>query len=316
MKKPLRKKIGAALLTGMLLVASALLAVADADDQYSDWGAPVNLGPTVNTTLFEIDSTISKDGLSLYFSSPRPGGFGGFDIWVSQRPGMDAPWGTPQNLGPNVNSSGNEFTPSLTIDGHRLYFTSNRPGGFGANDIYVSRRHNKRDDFAWRPAVNLGSGVNTDAAEGGPEHFEDDITGAVTLCFSSNRPGGLGAEDIYCSTLQPDETFGPAAPVPELNTPFDDVHPVMRRDGLEMFISSNRPGSFGDRDLWVSTRPSTSDPWSTPVNLGPVVNSAALDARPALSFDGTALYFQSTRPGGFGTRDLYVTMRTKLKQPE
>ncbi|PYT46405.1 MAG: hypothetical protein DMG47_04855 [Acidobacteria bacterium] len=69
-------------------------------------------------------------------------------------------------------------------------------------------------------------------------------------------------------------------------------------------------------DLSVSTRPSTSDPWSTPISLGPVVNSVGADNRPALSFDGTELYFQSTRSGGFGAQDLYVSRRTKLKQPD
>jgi hypothetical protein len=66
-------------------------------------------------------------------------------------------------------------------------------------------------------------------------------------------------------------------------------------------------------DLWVSTRASTSHPWSAPVNLGPLVNGELIDARPALSFDGTELYFQSTRPGGFGAQDLYSSTRSKLK---
>jgi len=62
----------------------------------------------------------------------------------------------------------------------------------------------------------------------------------------------------------------------------------------------------------VATRATTADPWSTPVNLGPTVNSTAFDGAPALSFDGTTLYFFSARPGGFGANDLYVTMRTRL----
>jgi len=81
-----------------------------------------------------------------------------------------------------------------------------------------------------------------------------------------------------------------------------------------MFVlASDRPGTFGLVDPWVATRASTSDPWGAPVNLGSVVNSAGTEARPAQSFKGTELYFQSNRPGGLGAFDLYVITRSKLK---
>ena len=104
----------------------------------------------------------------------------------------------------------------------------------------------------------------------------------------------------------------------ELNGPFRDTRTAIRRDGLEMFLSldaAGRPGGIGSQDLWVSTRATTADPWSTPVNLGPTVNTTAFDGAPALSFDGTTLYFFSTRPGGFGGNDLYVTMRQRVNTP-
>jgi len=303
-----------ATLACVLFAGSAFL-LADADDQFSDWSAPVNLGPVVNTGFTEICPSISKAGLSLYFFSNRPGGFGGNDIWVSRRASVDDPWGPPQNLGPTVNTEFDDNAAMLSLDGHRLYFTSNRPGGFGGTDLYVSRRHNKRDDFAWQPPVNLGSGVNSFANDFSPFYFEDDETGTVTLYFASNRPGGIGSEDIYASTLQPDETFGPAVLVEELSSPSLDRHPGIRRDGLEMFVTSNRPGGSGLLEQWVSTRASTSDPWSMPVNLGPGINTGGAQCG-RLSFRGTALYFTSTRPGGFGSFDLYVSTRTKLKEPD
>ncbi len=311
-------------------LAPGLLASEEADNppQFSDWSAPVNLGPVVNTRFVDSDPFISKDGLSLYFVAGQGrGGSGLRDIWVSQRTSTTDPWGPPQNLGPTVNSAGQENSPTLSLDGHRLYFASNRAGAtsLGGFDLYVSRRRDKRDDFGWEAPVNLGSAVNTAADETDAAFFEDEATGATILYFASNRPGGPGGNDIYASTLLPDGTFGPALLVAELSTPLDDMQPAIRRDGLELFLGSDRPGTNGASDLWVATRASTTDLWSTPVNLGPVVNSPprppdveqSNDFRPALSFDGTALYFASAlRPGnGSGMFDLWVSTRTRLKEP-
>ena len=79
-----------------------------------------------------------------------------------------------------------------------------------------------------------------------------------------------------------------------------------------MFLTSDRPGTLGGLDLWVSTRATTTDAWSVPVNLGPVVNTAAMDAGSALSFHGTELYFSSNRADTLGSRDLYRTSRSKI----
>ncbi|HVH11027.1 MAG TPA: hypothetical protein VM736_14620, partial [Gemmatimonadales bacterium] len=246
----------------------------------------------------------------------RPGGRGGADIWVSQRASTDAPWGPPVDLGRNINTAGNDGVPNLSIDGHRMYFHSTGRGGCGAADLFVSRRQDARDDFAWELPVNLGCVVNSPYADNGPIIFEDDATGITTLYFNSLRPGGLGDADIYASTLQADGTFGPGVNVQELNTPFADDRVAIRRDGLEIFVSTNRPGGVGSQDIWVATRATTLDPWSTPVPLGPVVNSPSFDGGPALSFDGTELYFHSDRPGGFGGYDLYVTRRARLGGPD
>jgi hypothetical protein len=308
--------------------ASIQASLHEVDDppRFSDWSAPVNVGPPVNTAFAETFSAISKDGLSLYFQCGNgPGNTGGVDIWVAQRGCTDADdpacaWQTPVNLGPTINTAFNEVGPALSRDGHRLYFASNRPG-FGGLDLYVSRRRNNTDDSGWQPPENLGSGVNTSFLEGAPEFFEDDETGVVTLYFFSDRPGGLGLSDIYSSTLQADETFGPALLVEELSTSLRDEAPAIRRDGLEMFLGSDRAGSTPPGlpgqtlDLWVATRVSTTEPWSTPVNLGPEVNSEFIDTSPALSFDGTELYFHSPfRTGNVGGTmfDLWVTTRTKL----
>jgi hypothetical protein len=306
----------ACLVLAVTFVQLASLFSAQDPPEYSDWSAPINLGPP-NTVLAEIAPFVSSDGLSLYFvRGAGAGGFGGMDIWVSQRANKTDAWGPPQNVGAAINTAFNDFGPSLSLDGHRLYFASNRPG-FGGIDLYVSRRHNKRDDFGWPEASNLGSGVNTDANELQSAQFEDDRTGLTTLYFASNRLGGPGGDDLYASTLLPDETFSTPVLVEELASPSAELQPAIRRDGLEMFLASNRPGTHGGLDVWVSTRLSTSDSWSTPANLGSVINSAVDDARPALSFDATELYFQSSgRPDGIGSQDFYRSNRSRLKQPD
>lgn len=279
---------------------------------FGPWSDPVSLGPTINSPTIDQHPALSKDGLSLYFISDRPGGVGDWDIWVSQRDRRDEPWGAPVNLGGVVNSSSQEHAPALSRDGHWLFFHSSRPGGHGGLDIYASYRTHSHDDFDWGPPVNLGPGVNSTYDEAGPTHFQDDNTEMVTLYFTSlNRPGGVGDWDVYASIQEADGSFGPAVLVPELSSPGRDTRTAISGDGLEMFVTSNRPGGAGGIDVWVSTRPTTLDPWSTPVNLGPTVNSASNDGAPTLSRDGRTLIFYSNRPGGLGDNDLYVSTRAR-----
>jgi hypothetical protein len=284
----------------------------DEDDdvaRYSDWSAPVNLGPVVNSPANDIEVAISKDGLSLYIASTRPGGSGNFDLWVSQRATVDDPWGAPRNLGPTINTTGREQAPFLSADGHRLYFFSDRAGGFGGTDVYVSRRQDKRDDFGWESPENLGAGVNSASNENLVVAFED------VVYFNSNRPGGAGGTDIYVSSRLPDGSFGAAARVPELSSPVADAPCAIRRDGLEFFLGSQRPGTDPTYfDLWVATRASVADAWSDPINLGSVNTPVPYgDSRCALSFDATTLYVTSDRPGGVGGIDIWMSTRTKLK---
>src|SRR6266571_6182702 len=87
----------------------------------SEWSEPVNLGPTINTAFNEQGPNLSKDGLSLYFGSDRPGGVGSFDLWVARRACPDCPWEAPENLGPVVNTTASETGPGLSIDEHMLF---------------------------------------------------------------------------------------------------------------------------------------------------------------------------------------------------
>lgn len=298
-----------------LLVGFSLLTVpSDAAPKYSGWSSPVNLGPVVNSEYNDTLPVISANGLSLYFSSNRPGPIEGpphFDIWVSQRASVNDAWGTPVNLGANINTAGYQDAPALSRDGHWLFFTSDQIGGQGGLDLWVSWRADTNDDFGWLPAVNLGGTINTSALEGGSSSPFGN-----TLYFISNRPGGTGFIDIYVSHLTSRGSYGPATLVTELSSPSQDLRPFIRHDGLEIVLDSNRAGSTaGSRDLWVSTRQNVHAAWPTPMNLGPIVNSEAFDGFPSLSPDGQALFFSSNRPGGSGGVDIWMSARQKIAEP-
>jgi hypothetical protein len=273
--------------------------------KFSEWGPPENLGCVVNSSFEDGAAALSKDGLSLYLSSNRPdGSAGGNDIWVSQRASVDDPWGPPVNLGAPINSAGNEGAPSFSRDGHWLFFNSNRAG---SSDIWVSYREHVHDDFGWAPPVRLGEGVNSAQFEAGGSYFDNED--GPPLLFLGKGTSALNS-DIYVSELQPDGSFGSAVVVTELSTAQSEQRPSVRFDGLELFLGRLGSGNF---DLWVSTRESVLDAWGAPTDLGPIVNSPGDDAQPHIAADRQTLLFASTRPGGCGNADLYVTTRTRSK---
>jgi len=288
--------------------------------KFSEWSPPVNLGPVVNTSVGEVWPAISPNGLSLYFSSNRPSGLGLQDIYVTRRASLDSPWGEPQSLGPTINTPFRDNSAILSRDGHWLVFGSSRVSGRcnvnSSNEFYISYRENTDDDLAWQPPVNFGCELTADAEMAGISFFQDEGKGMTTLYFSSSRQGGQGGFDAYKSERRFNGAFGPPVPVAELNTPLSDGAGTIRTDGLERFLCWNSPrGAYFDCDLSVSTRGTTSQPWSTPKSLGPTINTDDDDAFPNLSCDGTTLYFASNRPGGFGAGDLYFTTRKRLDDP-
>lgn len=281
----------ATLLLGMLAVTAPVAA-----KQFSAWADP-GLVPGVNTASLEGCAMQSPDGLSLYFASNRSGGVGGLDIWVAHRPNTSHPWHTPVNLGTRINSTVDEFCPT-PVRGKGLFFISARSGGYGGGDIYFARLN---PAHGWTAPMNLGSGVNSSAGEAGPSYFEAD--GRAFLYFSSGP-------DIYASEQASNGSWGSAAPVTELNSASGDFRPNVRKDGLEIVFDSNRTGTYGLQDLYTATRESVNDPWSTPTNLGNVVNTTASEVRGSFSWDASVLYF-GRNPGPVGSMDLYFTTRTR-----
>jgi Tol biopolymer transport system component len=264
-------------------------------------GTPVNLGPLINSSGNEGSPEVSSDGLELYFNSNRPGGLGATDLWVSKRPNTESPWGEPKNLGPVVNTAAAEIAPCISGDGLELYFADYqgpRPGGLGKSDLWVTRRASK--DGEWGAPVNLGSVVNTPYEEITP----DISANGLELYFETDRPGGVGGDDLWVATRpSKNAPWGPAAWLgPVINQAGNDHCPNLTADGLAMFFDAT-PAGAAVGDLMIMTRATVRGEWRKPVSLGRIASDHFASS---VSSDGTTLYFASTRPGGSGGNDIWL----------
>lgn len=161
------------------------------------WSQPQNLGRNVNTEFWESSPSLSPDKRALYFSSSRPGGYGGTDIWVSYR-NEKGEWGKPENLGPTINTAGDEGTPFIHADNQTLYFNSNgHPGYSEKPDLFMTR---KSDDGSWGKPLNLGYPINTIGDEGSLVVAAN----GKTAYYSSDRSDSRGGLDIYTFELRED----------------------------------------------------------------------------------------------------------------
>jgi len=213
------------------------------DTKLDPWSTPVNLGPVVNTSSYELEPSISTDGLSLYFCSNRSDGFGGMDIWVTTRKTTNSDWNTPVNLGSTVNRPYDDAEPSISFDGQTLFFDSDRPGGLGDFDLYMTTRATIDSD--WTQPVNVGPEVNSTDLDKSPSISSD----GLALCFHSGR---LGPHDLWMTTRP--TIFDPWKPAvqlgPSVDSPAHDVTPDISFDGRVLFYQSQRSEGFGNYDLW------------------------------------------------------------------
>ncbi len=272
---------------------------------FSEWYPGERL-PEISSAYMDSCPAFTKDGLSLYFVSYDPGVLPSTkrDLYVSQRASLDAPWGPPTKLGDNINTDENEERcPYVTPDGRRLLFVRQTADG---DDFYMSTRQDKKDDFAWGIPVKIDT-LSKPGMETAGWGFEDE-DGRLTFYFGSNRAGTF---DIYQTTMDSGGSLSTPDLVSELNSSAIDYFPVVRKDGLEMYLISNRSGSIGgSQDIWVSTRNSTSEKWSTPTNAGlAAINSTANEWRSALTWDGMNMVFASNVTGNY---DLYKSQRNKV----
>lgn len=244
------------------------------------WTTPERLGAPISTGYKEVEPIIDAAGDKLYFTSDRPArsakgnplftplvigaftaintvatvkfgvtfydGLGLDDVWVSYK--VNGVWSEPKNLGdvpgePPVNSAFSDHCLSYSADGKEAFWTSTRPGGFGGNDVWTSRRV----DGKWTKPQNLGPEINSAASE----HHSIPTPDGHSLYVNSDRPDGNGGEDIYVSTRGADGQWGPLVNLgPQINGPGDDRCMVWTPDRRILLFDSTRAGGFGSRDMW------------------------------------------------------------------
>jgi hypothetical protein len=165
-------------------------------------------------------------------------------------------------------------------------------------------------DFVIGEPMNLGPELNSSARDEEPGISAN----GLELYYCSLRSGGYGGYDMWVSTRPTtQDDWGPPANLGlPVNSSSDDFSEDISANGLELYFGSNRPGGSG-YDIWVAKRTTIEDAWTTPVNLGPQVNSSAAEGCPAISDDGLELYFWSTRPSGYGSYDIWVSRRTTIE---
>jgi hypothetical protein len=324
---------------------------------WSEWSEPVKLGPPINIPVVRDGNAIlSPDGFSLYFDSDRtePGAQGAGDMWVSRRACTNAldpecAWQTPVNLGSPINTPYVDGGPTISADGHLLFFLSHRtrpdcpaepnepdPTRPCDADSFVSWRSDPNDDLGWGPPVPLPHPVNTSDEDNVAAFVSVGEPGRGNLYFN-RLPAGAAAmhTDIYYVSIAVKargarfgptvQVLGPVVALDEINLANTfDVLGSIRRDGKELFFFSSAParGGVGGLDIYTSTRRSPHDAWGPPTNVTEL-NSTRADLAPQLSHDGHTLVLTSAReigpclaaglPGN-DCWDIYMSTRTRLPQ--
>ena len=225
---------------------------------------------------------------------------------MSRRANRHRPWGAATNLGPAINTPANERSPALSRNRRLLFFATDRAGGSGGFDIWVSWRPDPADDFGWQAPVNLGSGINTAATDAGPSFLERGPGPSRSSTWPAPDRAARGARHLRrLGARRLGRAAGPRRRAEQpAARPDADGPPRRPRDHLRVG-PTGRPRQLRP----VARLPEVDDePWSAPRPRASI-NTEFLEVFPSLSFDARALVFQSTRPGGFGGSDIYVSTR-------
>lgn len=207
------------------------------------WGPLQNMGEEINTSGHDASSGLSHDGKTLFVFKGTANSGG--DIYVSRL--VEGDWTKPKDLGKNINSKFHESSASLSYDSKKLYFISDREGGIGGRDIYVSDWNSTEGE--WGSAQNLGPAVNSAYDEDGVYIHPD----SKTLYFSSKGHNSMGGNDIFYAVNTNGAWSKPTNIGYPINSPDDDVFFIMAADGRTAYYSSIREEGFGEKDIYRIT---------------------------------------------------------------
>jgi len=307
----------------LLVISSVVTSFANAE-QDSVWSVS-SVGDEINSEYHDGWSTVTDDDLTMYFGSNRPGGFvetnpkddwglgdngtpTRYDMYVSHRKNVNSPWGKPSVLPAPLNSKYNDHSAAQSADGHYLFFASDRPGGCGDLDLYVSFREDSSDDTGWQKPKNLGcqsdGGPNGKAIDSCPiVHQDGDKTKIYFTASTTPNPATLDYKytyfDMNSMTAKGEQTIN-------ISTDHLDGH-IDPRFG---YVWAALPEGKGGSDIWQSSRVQ-GDKWSSPINLGASINTEYEEQLPAPVAGGNKIYFPSNRPGGKGGMDIYQATRVE-----
>ncbi len=276
---------------------------------------PKNLGDSINTIHDEYINAISSDKQTLWFTRRLPTGAivpNGSDaieedFYFSHLSG-DTSWMRTLNLGPPINTRGNEGAISISPDGQLLFFAAcQRDDGFGSCDIYWSWKMGNR----WSIPRNLGPTVNSETWDSQPSFSSD----GKTLYFASKRGGGKGSSDIWKSELLPNGDWTlPVNLGDSINTAGEEQNPFIHPDDQTLYFASKGHQGMGGLDLFY-TRKELDGSWGKPVNLGYPINTYADEITLIVNSTGEIAYISSDKYGGKGRQDIYSFPLYKEAQP-
>ncbi|MFH1297346.1 MAG: OmpA family protein [Bacteroidota bacterium] len=276
---------------------------------------PVNLGDSINTIHDEYINAISSDKQTLYFTrrlptsaiTDRNSEAVEEDFYLTCSSG-DSAWFRAFNLGPPINTRGNEGAISISPDGQLLFFTAcQREDGYGSCDIYWSWKMGNQ----WSAPRNLGPMVNSETWDSQPSFSSD----GKTLYFASKRAGGRGSSDIWMSELLPNGDWTlPINLGDSVNTSEEEQNPFIHPDDQTLYFASKGHPGMGGLDLFY-TRKNVDGSWQKPVNLGYPINTYADEITLIVNATGDVAYVSSDKLGGKGRQDIYSFPLYREAQP-
>jgi outer membrane protein OmpA-like peptidoglycan-associated protein len=207
------------------------------------WDFPEMLDDDINDGIQNGGATLTPDGQYMIFAAYEHGedSYGRTDLYSARK--VNGEWDLIQNLGSFVNSDAWDSQPYLSSDGSKLYFASDRAGGYGGADIYVS----ERTASGWSQPKNLGRTINTEYDEMSPIMSAD----GKVFTFASNRTNGVGGYDIYISNYQNEGFTVPKNAGDPINTVYDEYYFISVPNADIAYYASNKPGGSGNLDIYT-----------------------------------------------------------------